>query len=201
MQLRTDSVGPSLSKWGKAHILSKTDEPSLQPLEHRLLLVLQRIYRRWASMRLHHLASWVKEWQMEEMYAGVPASGADMAWAGTALDCEEACIENAEWLMGLLDVWKCFDQLVPMLLQTIAALAGMPTKVWWAYVRLMRQVQVINVLTLGVGKPYRKRCSIPQGCPLSMTLLALATVPWIKLMRLQNTVIPRSRADDLSLWA
>ena len=103
--------------------------------------------------------------------------------------------------MGLLDVWKCFDQLVPVLIQYVAAIAGLPTQVWWAYVRLMREIKVVNCLALGAGQPYKKACSIPQGCPFSMTFLALVTYPWIKIMRNFTAVIPRTLADDLSIWA
>ena len=192
---------PEPMKWGKAHFLAKTEEASLDPLDYRILLVLQRLYRRWATMRLRHMQAWVQEWQMDEMFAGVKNGGADMAWMSTALDNEIAIAEATEYILGLLDIWKCFDQIVPLLIQVLAGLAGMPTKVLWPYARLMGDIQVANALPLGVGRPYSRPCSIPQGCPFSMTLLALLLRPWLLVIKTYNHVIPRTLADDLSLWA
>ena len=160
-------------EWGKAHFLAKTPEASLDPMDFRILLVLQRLYRRWASMRLQHVSQWIEEWQLEEMYAGVKGGGADLAWLSAALNQEQANMELAEYLFGLLDIWKCFDQVIPLIVRVLAGLAGMPTKVLWAYTRLMTQIKVVNVLSMGAGRPYAKTCSIPQGCPWSMTMLAL----------------------------
>ena len=63
---------------------------------------------------------------------------------------------------------------------------------------MMDTVKVVNVLPQGAGTPYTRRCSIPQGCPLSMMMLALITRPWILLMKHMET-IPRTLADDLFL--
>eukprot|EP00973_Karenia_brevis_P067356 9369161-Karenia_brevis.AAC.1 len=51
-----------------------------------------------------------------------------------------------------------------------------------------------------LGVPHRHECSIPQGCPFSMTLVALLTLPWIKMIR-ANNVVPRTLADDLYMQA
>ena len=71
---------PSPTTWGKAFFQSKTEEPSTDPMEYRILLILSRLYRRWASIRLRDLHGWLQQWQMPEMYAGVPGGGAELAW-------------------------------------------------------------------------------------------------------------------------
>ena len=38
---------------------------------------------------------------------------------------------------------------------------------------------VYNVLAGGMGTPYTKKCGIPQGCPLSMVMVALIMRPCI----------------------
>ena len=45
---------PEPLHWGKAYFLAKTDEASLDPMDYMIILVLQRLYRRWASVRLQH---------------------------------------------------------------------------------------------------------------------------------------------------
>ena len=47
-----------------------------------------------------------------------------------------------------------------------------------------------------LGIPRGDKCSIPQGCPFSMTMVATIVRPWIMLM-IENEVTPRVLADDL----
>ena len=105
-----------------------------------------------------------------------------MAWLSTALDQEEAHMALCEYLLSMIDIWKCFDQVVPCLAQLLCGLAGMPAGILSAYSRLMAKIKVVNCLALGAGEPYEKACSIPQGCPWSMTILALMTLPWLRMV-------------------
>ena len=81
------------------------------------------------------------------------------------------------------------------------ACAGLPTQILWAYTRIMTSMTIINCLPMGAGTPYKRKCSIPQGCPWSMTVLALMAYPWIAIVKQHTSTIPRVLADDLSLWA
>ena len=148
---------------GKAHCLAKTTEASLSDKDYRILVVLQRVYRWWASMRLQHLSGWVSRWQHPQMYAGVKGAGADVAWLSTALDQEEAHLQLVAYLMGMVDIYKCFDQIVPVLAHIVCAIAGMPVQVLWAYIRLMRKIQVINCLALGADQSYRLYAAYPKA--------------------------------------
>ena len=97
-----------------------------------------------------------------------------------------------------VDIYKCFDQVIPLLGQALLHLAGLPDRVLLPCRSMMANVKVVNVLPQGAGAPYRRRCSIPQGRPLSMMVLAIITRPWILLMQ-QMRVMPRTLADDLML--
>ena len=66
---------PQPTAWGKAFFLCKTEEPSTDPMEYRILLILSKLYHRWASMRLRYVHGWVQGWQLLEMFAGVPGWG------------------------------------------------------------------------------------------------------------------------------
>ncbi len=50
------------------------------------------------------------------------------------------------------------------------------------------------------GKQHQDVASLPQGCPYSMTMVALLTKPWIGTMR-RAEVTPRTLADDLLIIA
>ena len=55
----------------------------------------------------------------------------------------------------------------------IARVAGMPEKVISTYSRFQDGLLVRNSVAGGIGKAYRKRASIPQGCPLSVFFMNL----------------------------
>lgn len=52
----------------------------------------------------------------------------------------------------------------------------------------------------GIGQPYRRQCSIPQGCPLSMMIVALIMRPWLQKTKELN-VEPKVLADDVLIIA
>ena len=69
-----------------------------------------------------------------------------------------------------------------------------------AYRAFLEEVQVHNSVAGGLGRGYKKPCSIPQGCPLSMAITALLMRPWIlKMQELGAT--GRVLADDMLVVA
>ena len=85
------------------------------------------------------------------------------------------------------------------LLATVVLHNGVfPWQVLGPYINMMRGAQVVNMLLQGAGKPYRRRCSIPQGCPFSMMTITLLLRPW-SLANPGCNVIPRTLAHDLLL--
>merc|ERR1712218_475549 len=76
----------------------------------------------------------------------------------------------------------------------------MPTKILDAYEAFQEQLVIHNRIGHSTGAPHQHRCSIPQGCPFSMALVALLMRPWISSMR-SHKVEPRVLADDLFLYA
>ena len=95
---------PSPTTWGKAFFLSKTEEPSTDPMEYRILLILSRLYRRWASIRLRDLHGWIQQWQMPEMYAGVPGGGAELAWWHLSAINEDTYHSGADFAGAAVDI-------------------------------------------------------------------------------------------------
>ena len=93
-------------------------------------------------------------------------------------------------------MFKFFDQLCRPLLYQLAEVAGIPKQILSAYSRFQESLTVHNSLALGLGAPHRRDNGIPQGCPLSMMMIALLMRPWMLLM-LQHNVTPRTLADDL----
>ena len=49
-----------------------------------------------------------------------------------------------------------------------------------------------------ICKAYKKRCSIPRGCPFSMMFIALLMLPWVVMCNSMG-LQPRVLADDIML--
>ena len=149
------------------------------PLAYRVLMILPVIYRKWASARLADLVEWIAEWQTEHMFAGIPAFGAEDAWLGTALHIEECMLQGKAFSGAATDIMKCFDQVSRRLVKKILQAAGLPPHILDAYMRFQESLNVFNAISGGLGKPYCRPYGIPQGCPLSMTIIALLLRPWL----------------------
>ena len=132
------------------------------------------------------------------MYAGVPGAGAEEAWYRTQLDMEIKKLTGAHLTAGSLDVYKCFDQVVRPLVIALARVAGMSPRVLLTYSAFQENLTVRNQIGQHLCEEHAHFCSIPQGCPFSMALVALLMRPWILLMRDHN-IEPRALADDLMI--
>ena len=84
------AVWPAGCLHGRAVFLSKTGDPSLDPIDYRILLILPVLYRKWAVVRLRNLKGWIDEWKLDCLFAGIPGLSAEDAWYETALHTE-AC--------------------------------------------------------------------------------------------------------------
>ena len=78
--------------------------------------------------------------------------------------------------------------------------AGMPKKIIGAYKNFFEDLNFYNGIGHGIGHKYSRECGIPQGCPLSMTIVALLMRPWVITMR-QRDVEANILADDVLMIA
>ena len=182
----------------RAVFLSKDEQDMGNPMAYRILKITSALYRLWGSIRMQHLGHWISTWADPAMFAGVPGAGAEEGWWLTQLDMELKQATGGEVTAASIDVYKCFDQLVRPLVVALARAAGMPTNILLAYEAFQSELVIHNQIGTTIGKPHQHRCSIPQGCPFSMALVALLMRPWISTMR-ANQVEPRVLADDLFL--
>ena len=83
----------------------------------------------------------------------------------------------------MADIAKFFDQIRRDLVYRTCEAAGMPTGVLRAYVAYREHLKVYNCVAGGMGTPYIRLCGIPQGCPFSMTNVALIMRPWIATVK------------------
>ena len=110
---------------------------------------------------------------------------------------EVARFSSLEISGGTIDIVQACDKFSRVLVCQILFLSGVPAQIVDAYARFHDNLWVYNGIAGGLGQPYQKRCSIPQGCPFSMMIFALLLRPMILLSRAPGHIIARLLADDL----
>ena len=161
---------------------------------------MQQLYRLWASTRLGDLQPWSKGWQVDCRYAGLKGRSADDAWMLSSLDPEFAKIKGIPYLGGALDLFKCFDQIIRLLLYAILLIGGFPPRILHAYMMFHERALVHYYINGSIGVGHRHKCGIPQGCPLSMLIVAFLHRAWCNQM-IYFGLVPRTLADDILLCA
>eukprot|EP00969_Alexandrium_andersonii_P013951 608298-Alexandrium_andersonii.AAC.1 len=58
----------------------------------------------------------------------------------------------------------CFDQIDRRILSAVLRHVGFPERIVGPWCAMMAQLRTVNTLAEGVGEPYMRECSIPQGC-------------------------------------
>ena len=178
------------------------NDPSVQSfdaLDFRVLLILFVFYRKWVAHRLWCLGSWVEARDIPELNAGVPGRGAEDAWYTRGIAIEYARCMGYAVSGGVVDIAKCFDQVSRLLVQSILLIGGMPRPVVGAYIRFHDNLLVYNMVAGNLGRPYKKRFSIPQGCPFSMMIIALLLRGMVSFASITNVLACRLLADDFIL--
>eukprot|EP00973_Karenia_brevis_P003732 515577-Karenia_brevis.AAC.1 len=184
----------------RSALLLKDPESPTFALSYRILKIMPILYRRWAATRLADLGPWIDSWAEDSMFAGVPGRSAEDAWYITSLEAEHAQVTTSDFLGGALDLYKCFDQVIRMLLYVVLLLAGLPHCVLSAYINYHENAFSYFVFNGMYGKAHRFVCGIPQGCPLSMLFIAILLRPWAKQIRVFSPQAkPRALADDILL--
>ena len=129
---------------------------------------------------------------------GSRAKGAAGAAYSTALEIEYCRVMGIKYSGGAADIYKCFDQVRRDIVYKLLHEAGMPRRVIHAYNSFQEALTVRNTVAGGLGQPFSKPTSIPQGDPMSMVVTSLLLRAWVKQMQ-RHGVTPRILADDLQL--
>ena len=131
-------------------------------------------------MRLKDLAPWIDTWADPNIYAGVPGQGETDAWYNLLLELELTDLQGMPYCGGTADIQKFFDQIQRTILYKAAELAGMPKQVLRAYSKFAEGLKAHNSIDGCIGIARTRKCSIPQGCPLSMMFVGLHMRPWLQ---------------------
>ena len=160
--------------------------------------MLSKIWRLYGSIRHKDLQDWAATWATDEIFAGIFSPvGAEDAWWLTALLVERLKLEGLDLTGGSTDIHKCFDQIMRSLLYRHVEDAHFPAEILNAYRSFHEESWYYDTLAGALGEAHQHPCGIPQGCPLSMLIVAFMMPPWVGLMKSKN-VEPHLRTTSSS---
>ena len=155
-----------------------------------------------ASLRLVHLREWVLGWVPQSVFSLGNGLSSVEAWFSAALDVEEvlAGIGSDQLHIMVADVIKSFDTVDRSILDCALVRLGLPAWFRKVYFSFHSQVRLRFKLAAGLGEPWCWDGGIPQGCPLSIFIVALY-VPWCRRLEAMPAVRPQLYADNLKCTA
>ena len=179
-------------------MIPKTDGDAT-PLGQRPRGVLPIVYRVWASARMSQLDGWFRSWVPDFVFSAGNGRGSVEAWYTSALDIEEVLsgASDSHLLLFVADVVKSFDTVDRGILDRVLGSLGLPGWFRHAYFEHHAHVRLRFKLASGLGEPWTRDGSIPQGCPLSMMFIVALYLPWCRYLSAQEGVQPQLYADNL----
>lgn len=143
----------------------------------RWIAILPRLYRLWASISLMRLGEWSTAWIHPSILAGIPGRGSEDGAYASAVDIEYCRLHSIPYVCDITDLQKCFDRIFRPLLYLLLRISGFSPATFQAYIAYHEGLQNRFALRGSLGKPHTHKRGIPQGCPLSMLLVAFFLRP------------------------
>eukprot|EP00969_Alexandrium_andersonii_P232807 10278798-Alexandrium_andersonii.AAC.1 len=109
-QIEEGGSWPSQVRLARAVFLGKGRVETCSSLDYRILSITSHIYRKWATIRLHHMQEWTSNWLDADMYGGFKNTSAQTASWAFAVQLEHAAVTGASVSAMSVDIAKCFDQ-------------------------------------------------------------------------------------------
>ena len=133
-QIEEGGKWPGSTTHARVAYLQKEGSIIGEVMSYRPLTITPPLYRAWATMRLEDMEEWVRFWQLDEMYVGIPGKGAVDAWREALTEIESLKLHNQKYCGAVAVV------------MTLAKAAGMPPGILEAYERYLDEMVMYNCI-------------------------------------------------------
>ena len=140
-----------------------------------------------------YLEDWFNSWVPESVFSAAGGRGCVEAWKTTALNIEEvlAGAVDSHVHVFVTHVLMFFDTVDRVILDRVLGSLGVPAWFRHASFEFHAHVRLRFKLASGLGEPWTRDGSIPQGCPLSMMFIVALYLPWCRYLGAQYEVEPQ----------
>ena len=143
------------------------------------------------------VSGWFKSWVPDSVFSAGSGRGSVEAWYTSSRDIEEVLSGATDFHVHLFvaGVIKSFDTVDRGILDRVLCSLGLPGWFRHAYFEYHARVRLRFKLASGLGEPWTRDRSIPQGCPLSMMFIVALYLPWCRYLAAHG----KRRVEGLSL--
>ena len=146
----------------------------------RPITIMSIIYRMWASTRLRQLKVWQEAWCSPSQHGFRVGHGCeDVLWRFGLL-IEDALVGGGEIFTVHYDFAKCFDSIPHEVTLRLAEELGMPKGICRAMSSMYKGLDRHFRVPGGMGEGFRATNGILQGCPISVVLVNVLLVVWLR---------------------
>ena len=157
--------------------------PEEKGIRLRLLRIMPRILRGWASMRCADIKQWTALWAPPELYGGIPTEGTETASAPVTIAMADATLNHRPLIGTSLDYTACFDRIDPFLAIDVLERHGLPDALCRALRAIYTQLSCFCRVGQASTSSFQSTIGIIQGCAFSCTLLNSLMAVWVCALR------------------
>ena len=179
-RVENEGVWPAALTRASICLIPKGSSDAAPAPQMRPITIMSIIYRMWASTRLRQLKVWQEAWCSPSQHGFRVGHGCeDVLWRFGLL-IEDALVGGGEIFTVHYDFAKCFDSIPHEVTLRLAEELGMPKGICRAMSSMYKGLDRHFRVPGGMGEGFRATNGILQGCPISVVLVNVLLVVWLR---------------------
>ena len=188
---------PDIFKIARLTMLPKPGAKTMQPIDRRLINLLNIHYLLWSKVRFQHLVPWQMQVIPANVCGGVKGRKTSDIAHHVAIRNELSLLSKQPIVGVKIDRSKCFDRVLVHIIQDIALRLGIPKRFLSVWMQVYKNFK--RFLTVGCyidGEPLSSSNGIAQGDSASVLAINLLMTGWSTVMKLFPHVETYVYIDD-----
>jgi len=176
---------PQIFQIARLTMLPKPGAKTLQPIDRRLINLMNIHYLLWSKVRFQHLSKWQTEVFPASVCGGVKGRQTSDIAHNIAVRTELALATNDPVVGVKIDRSKCFDRIAVNIIECIARRLGVPERFLRVWTQIYKKFQ--RFLTLGQHidrEPLASSNGVAQGDSASVLAINLLMSAWAVVMKI-----------------
>ena len=193
---------PDIFKIARLTMLPKPGAKTMQPIDRRLINLLNIHYLLWSKVRFQHLVPWQSSVIPSNVCGGVKGRKTSDIAHHVAIRNEISLISKQPVIGVKLDRSKCFDRILVNIINDIALRLGIPKRFLNVWMQVYNDFK--RFITIGChidNEPLSSSNGVAQGDSASVLAINLLMTGWATVMKLFPHVESFVYIDDGYLMA
>ena len=191
---------PKIFQAARLVMIPKAGAKSFEPISYRLISLLSGLYLSWSRARFKQLEDWQRAVFPRSLSGGIKGRHAADIYHRIGLQAEQAAV-GRDPLVGIkLDRSKCFDRIVPHVVEALAIKLGCDKRVFVVWRQLyMSFERYLCLKSLIHPSPLANQNGVAQGDCFSVLAINIIMCAWHVVVSQIPNVTPSCFIDDAYL--